>query len=354
MTVSLQENDLRTPVNVLTGFLGSGKTTILQRSISTPLLRGAAVLINEFGEIGLDHLLVQQIDENIVLLKSGCVCCSVRGDIRSALGDLYDRRASGAIQPFDRVVIETTGLADPVPVLSTLANDSVLNYHFRSANVVTTVDAVNIERQLENTDEAVRQICVADRLIITKTDLLDDDRRNNVRALVRRLNGAAPIVEAPLSEIDVSALFGADAFDPRTRLHEVEQWLSVHDGHHHHHGHDAPPAHLHRHDGIETASVEFAEPIDWSLFALWFSMVLHRHGDKILRIKGIIDVIGSETPVVVHGVQHLIHAPSHLPRWPDGPRRSKLVFITKDLDPRRISASIAIFQRLCGATTRGD
>lgn len=327
----------RIPVNVLTGFLGSGKTSLLRRLITTPVLSNMAVIINEFGELGLDHHLVEAVDQEMVLLQNGCVCCSVRDDLGQALRQLHDRRVSGAIPDFDRVVIETTGLADPVPVLATLRSDPVARHHFRPANVVTTVDAVNFGRHIYGTLEGPKQIAVADRLVITKSDLADEVAVEQISSALRRMNGAAPIVN--VADADAGTLFAQDAFDLSTRQEEVLFWLKRLRGPvFHDHDHEQPP-----HEVTQTFSVATAYPIDWAMFGIWLSMLLHHHGNRVLRVKGILNVEGSETPVVINGVQHLIHPPVHLNSWPDGDRQSKLVFIVRGLDAQTVRRSLMTF-----------
>lgn len=327
----------RTPVNVLTGFLGSGKTSLLRRLITTPVLSNIAVIINEFGELGLDHHLVETVDQEMVLLQNGCVCCSVRDDLGQALRQLHDRRVSGAILNFDRVVIETTGLADPVLVLATLRSDPIARHHFRPANVVTTVDAVNFGRHIYGTVEGPKQIAVADRLVITKGDLAEKDAAERIFFALRRMNGAAPIID--VADADADTLFGQDAFDANTRQEEVAFWLNRARGRlFHDHDHDQPA-----HEAIQTFSVASEHPIDWAMFGIWLSMLLHHHGDRVLRVKGILNVEGSETPVVINGVQHLIHSPVHLDAWPSGERQSRLVFIVRGLDAQTVHRSLLTF-----------
>lgn len=329
------------PVNVLTGFLGSGKTSLLQRSIASPALRNAAVIINEFGELGLDHLLVETIENGMVLLQSGCVCCTVREDLGQALRDLYERRADGRVPAFDRVVIETTGLADPAPVVATLLHEPVVRHHYRAANVIVTVDIINLARHLAEAPEATKQIAMADRVVVTKTDIAEPGAFDRAAAAIAALNGVAPITD--VAQAEAESLFARDAFEPGTRAQEIASWLAAADGdaghpHHGGHGHEA-------HGAVQTFAVETREPIDWALFGIWLSMLLHRHGERVLRVKGILLVEGSETPVVVNGVQHLIHPPVHLETWPCD-RCSKIVFIVRDLDAEAVRRSLLTFCRI--------
>ncbi len=321
------------PVTLLTGFLGSGKTTLLQRLLTDPGMARAAVLINEFGEVGLDHHLLDRIDDNVVLMKSGCICCTVRGEVADALMNLHSLRTRGEID-FDRVVIETTGLADPYPVLQTLRAHPVLRSHFENGGVLTTVDAVNAARQVEHRAEAVRQIAAADRIVLTKTDLAQDEEIAALRATLSRVNPSARVfTSTDATDAIVSQL------DPGVPpLPEVEETA----GHHHH---------LHHHDlnedlGVVTFSLTVEESVDWTDFGIWLTLLLHRHGDRIFRFKGILAIAGEERPVAVHGVQHLVHAPVHLEHWPEGPRNSRMVFILEGLDPERIRRSFLAFMRL--------
>jgi G3E family GTPase len=316
---------LREPVtvNLLTGFLGSGKTSLLRRLLQRPELARTAVLINEFGEIGLDHLLVEAVDEEVVLLKSGCICCSIRGDLREGLARLLGRRDRGDIAPFDRVVIETTGLADPVPIVASFSADPSLRWHFRLGAVLTVVDAVNGTANLAAFSEAERQVAIADRLVVSKIDLAAADV---VATLTQRL-----------------ALL-----NPTARLHPTAETeplpinLLLDDGGHR----PAVPldvgSHLHG-SGLATFVLGADEPIDWAAFGLWLSLLLHRHGSSILRVKGILHVVGADVPVVVQGVQHLVHRPQHLDRWPDGRPATRLVVIGRDLDPVLVERSFRTF-----------
>ncbi len=317
-----------TPVVLLTGFLGSGKTTLLARLLKRPDLGDSAVLINEFGAVGLDHQLVEAIDETIVLLGSGCVCCTVRGELAAAIRDLHSKRVRGVVPPFRRLVIETTGLADPTPALSTITADPVLRHHFRVGGVIAAVDAVNIADQLARYPESVKQVAVADRLVLTKADLVTPDALPAVAAALRTVNPDAPLVDAATA--DLATLLerpGATAF-AGLRCEPVAA-----DGRA-----DAPA-----HGDTRSVSLAFEGALDWTLFGLWLTMLLNRHGQQVLRVKGLLNVAGSDTPVAVHGVQQLVHVPTHLDDWPDADRRSRLVFILRGLDPALIERSMAAF-----------
>ena len=315
-----------TPVSLITGFLGSGKTTLLRRLLTDPALHDTAVLINEFGEVGLDHHLLERIDERTVLLQSGCVCCTIRGELADAMRDLHSRRTRGEIPPFRRLVIESTGLADPYPVLTTLHGDPVLRHHFSAGGVVTTVDAVNGATQLDRHPQSVKQVAVADQIVLTKTDLA---QAPELEARLRAINPAAPLLRGATDTLDADSLLAAG---PSAH---VGAWL------------DPPHAHTHdrnRHgDDIVAFAVTVDRPLDWTAFGVWLTMLLHRHGANILRVKGILALAGETAPVAIHGVQHLVHPPTHMAAWPDSDRRSRLVFIVQALDPALIRRSLAAF-----------
>jgi G3E family GTPase len=319
-----------TPVTLITGFLGSGKTTLLQRLLLDPALSDTAVLINEFGEIGLDHHLLERVDETMVMLQSGCVCCTIRGELSAAIKDLHSRRERGLLPPFRRLVIESTGLADPFPILSTVRSDPVLRHHFCLGNVITTVDAVNGARQLDTQPESIKQIALADRLVLTKTDLATAKAADRLTQRLRHINPGAALWRSVEDDLDADALLSADGDG-------VGRWQPTD------HNRHTPDDH-HRHaDDIRTLALSFDEPVDWTRFGIWLTMLLHRHGEALLRVKGILNVAGTDTPVAVHGVQHLVHPPRHLTAWPDGDRRSRLVFITRGLDPAVLERSFRAF-----------
>ena len=302
-------------------------------------------MINEFGEVGLDHLLIEAVDEDVVLLDSGCVCCTIRGDLKDALLRLYARRQRGEVPPFSRVVIETTGLADPAPIVATFAADPMLKHHFRVGNVVTVVDAECGAANLDLYEECRRQVAVADRLVVSKIDIAGARKAAQLRARLSRINSTAEIVESSESDDASAALLTHDTHDEATRLDEVRRWIAAsvsdeHDHDDHDHAHDS------RHDGIRAMLLSADEPLDWAAFGLWLSMLLNRHGASVLRVKGLINVIGREAPVVVQGVQHLIHKPVHLERWPENVPRTRLVLIVRGLDEKLIQRSFRAFMRL--------
>ena len=337
------------PVNVITGFLGSGKTTLLNRLLRSPQLARTAVLVNEFGEVGLDHLLLETLDAETVILQSGCVCCTIRGDLADAIRKLFSRRERGAVPRFDRLAIETTGLADPAPIISTLLAEPVIRHHFRLGNVIVTVDAINGPLHLAQNPESIKQVAVADRIVLTKTDLAAAALAGELKAALVRLNPTAPILEAASDPLAPDDLMAGDVYDPARRSIEVRRWLDeeAHRAAAHGlpHGHDP-----NRHDrDIRAFCLTFGRPLDWTAFGIWLSMLLHAHGERVLRVKGILNVLGLATPVVIHGVQHVVHPPAHLEAWPSADRRSRIVFIVRGLEPQAIERSLAAFSRQAAA-----
>lgn len=329
------------PVNVITGFLGSGKTTLLRRLLELPDMADTAVLINEFGEVGLDHHLLEQVDENIVMLQSGCLCCTIRDDLATSMRELWERRAAGEFG-FRRLVVETTGLADPAPIIYTLMADPVIRHHFRLGNIITTLDAVNGLKQLDRQPEFVKQVAVADRIVLTKTDI-DETDVPALQAQVRTLNPAAPIFLAQQTPT-AKKLLANDLYDPKSKTKEVAHWIDAEafSGDAHRHDHD-----VNRHDAnIHSFCLTFDGALDWTAFGIWLTMLLQAHGEDVLRVKGLVCVKGMAGPVAIHGVQHVVHPPVHLKRWPDDDRRSRIVFIVRGLERGTIEASLAAFNAL--------
>jgi G3E family GTPase len=328
----------RMPVALITGFLGSGKTTLLNRVLADPRMTRSLVLVNEFGEVGLDHLFMESVNGDMVLLQSGCVCCTIQGDLDKTLRDIARRRAADQTPPFDRVLLETTGLADPAPILQLLLNHPMISHDYRLDGVVTTVDAINGSRQLDEHAEALKQAAVADRLLISKTDLADIGTSANLRARLEGLNPGAQLFEVVQGEIDPALLFDAGPFDPAGKGDRVLQWLNAeaHEDHHHdHHHHDRSRHNEH----IGSFCLTFEEPLDWDRFNRWLMAVRASWGDRLLRVKGVLNVAGEGQPLVIHGVHRTFHPPTLLAGWPSDDRRSRLVFITRDLDRASVEAS---------------
>jgi G3E family GTPase len=329
-----------TPVTILTGFLGSGKTTLLNRLLSKPGMADTAVLINEFGEVGLDHLLVQEITEGVVLLSSGCICCTVQGELVDSLRDLYLFRLQGEVPKFERVVIETTGLADPAPIIAALVRDVLFKDWYRLEGIVTTVDAVNGVAHLDAHEEAVKQAAVADRIVLTKRDIAGGEDIAKLRQRLNRLN-PAPVLEAVHGELDPDELFNVGLFDARTKSPDVRRWLNAeaHGDGGRDHDHGAPDVNRHD-DSISTFCLSLEDPVDWRDFTKWLDGLLAEHGADLLRIKGIVNTQDGGKPLIIHCVQHIRHAPAYLPGWPDGDRRSRIVFITRDVTRAQVEATM--------------
>ena len=338
------------PLAVLTGFLGAGKTSLLNRLIHDPALAETAVIINEFGEIGLDHLLVKPVREGVVLLQSGCLCCTLRGDLVEALEQLLRDLDNGRIA-FRRVILETTGLADPAPVLQTAMAHPYLVQRLRLDGVITVVDAVNAAATLDQHMESVKQVAVADRIVLTKTDLPNSAERRRIvqglRARLRALNPAAPILDAAAGEATPQSLIGCGLFDPDRKLPDVKRWLAQEayaadaakgqqgtHGSHERHAHDR-----NRHDDrIRAFTLTADEPIPAASFEMFIDLLRSLHGPKLLRLKGIVKIAETpELPLVIHGVQHVLHPAARLERWPDGDQRTRIVLITRDLSAGEVN-----------------
>jgi len=363
------------PLTVITGFLGSGKTTLLNRLLHDPAMDDTAVIINEFGEVGIDHVLVERADDGVVELSSGCLCCTIRGDLVATLEDLLKRLDNGRLAALRRVVIETTGLADPAPILHTVMRHPYLVRRYRLDGVVTLVDAVNGMATLDAQEEAVKQAAVADRLVLTKTDLVTTPQaRATLTALKTRLRvlaPAAPQLDAAAGEATPTALLETGLWRPETKTADVTRWLAEEayrdreaerrrleakthgHGHDHAHDHDGGPGcdhdhgehghddhdhgHVHdpnRHDDhIRAFCLASDRPMSAGSLDMFLELLRAAHGPKLLRVKGVVRLAEDpERPLVLHVVQHVVHPVAQLERWPDADRRTRLVFITRDLE----------------------
>jgi len=324
----------RPPVSIITGFLGSGKTTLLNRLLRDPGMARAAVIINEFGEVALDHLLVATPNENTVLLANGCLCCTIRGDLVGTLADLLARRGAGGIPAFDRILVETTGLADPVPVLRTLASDETIAPRLRPGAVITLVDGVNGESRLDDCPEALKQAAVADCLLVSKTDLADAGALGKLRGRLARINPGAQVHEVVRGEIAPGLLFETALLDPASRSNAVERWLNEEA-----YARAEPARAAGRHgEGIRAFAVRHGEPVTGAGLTAWLNLMATLKGARLLRVKGIVNVAGS--PMVVHVVQSVIHEPVALESWPSADRDTRIVFITRGMERSEIEATL--------------
>jgi G3E family GTPase len=327
------------PLSVITGFLGAGKTTLLNRLLRDPGLRETAVLVNEVGEIGLDHLFYEILDGDTVLLPGGCLCCSVRGDLVNALEDILRRQDNGKTAPFRRVVIETTGLADPASILHAMMTHPYLVQRYRLDGVITLVDAVNGSATLDEHREAVKQAAIADRLVLAKTDLAGAEGIAALRARLAALNPGAPILDAAKGEATAAALLDAGLYDPASKIPDVKRWLAeaaveAAEHAHHHDAGDHDHRHHHHDDRIRVFTLASEAAIPAATLESFLDLLRSIHGAKLLRLKGIVQLAEEpDQPVVLHAVQHVMHPPARLATWPDQDRRSRLVCVTWDLDP---------------------
>ncbi|MYH70593.1 MAG: GTP-binding protein [Gammaproteobacteria bacterium] len=319
-TIQVPDSKDQIPINIITGFLGSGKTTLLNQLLSLHELADTAVLINEFGEIGLDHLLVNSVDEDIFLLESGCVCCSVRDNFSASLLRLHEQRAAGNIPPFQRVILETTGIADPIAISELILSDKEIVRRYSCRKILTVVDAVHGRTNLDRHIEAVKQVSVADHIILSKTDLCDPVQLDSVEERMQRMNPLAPRsycgvkpVDPGILSVNGSAAPGPAASQPLLQYAPGEKAGS------------AP--HDHR---FATFSLAWQEAVDWEDFVAWLEGLLIVRGDSIHRVKGLLHVLGATRPVIIQGVQHSFYAPVTLDNWPDDNRATRLVFITSD------------------------
>ena len=350
------------PVSVLTGFLGSGKTTVLNHLMQHPSMSRTLVLINEFGEIGLDHDLVTHSSDDVVIeMASGCLCCTIRGDLAKTLREAPARFARGGELWFDRVVIETTGLADPAPILHTLMSDPAVARRYRLDGVIATIDACSGENTLNQQIESVKQAAMADRLLITKTDLVEPDAFRKLKGRLRVLNPGAPQIIAKNGSVDPAELFDAGHYNPKTKSLDVQNWLRAeayaephnhsHDRHHDHGHGSAGHEHTHdhndvnRHDAhIKAVCLTIDEPIHSTALDSWLEVLMVFRGADFLRTKGIFNVVDLDGPVVIHGVQHIFHPAVTLEEWPSEDRRSRVVFITRDIDEAALRGTLELLK----------
>lgn len=360
-------SSLRIPVTVLTGFLGSGKTTVLNHLLRQPELDGTVAIINEFGAVGLDHLLVETSEEQFALLDNGCICCTVRDDLVTTLKDVAARADCGELPPVRRILIETTGLADPVPILHTLIVDLELAELFVIDGVVATVDAVNGLATLDQHQEAAKQVAVADRVLVTKTDIADDADAEALRLRLARLTPTAMLVTVAHGEVDADLVLSGGGFDPDRLSGDVVAWFRdaaraadhahVHDdhcadphcSHEHHHR-----AHAFAHHGIRSYAFVIDEPVAWPAFAQWLEYLTMLKGQDLLRMKGLVYLSDDpDRPMVVHAVQNVVHPPARLNGWPDADRRTRIVFIVRNIDREIIERTLARFASIeAGAISR--
>ncbi|UXN06255.1 CobW family GTP-binding protein [Bartonella sp. HY761] len=335
------------PVTILTGFLGSGKTTLLNTLLRDNMLKDSAVIINEFGEVGIDHLLVEKADEGIISLSDGCLCCTIRGDLVDTLAELIDKLQMGKINHLTRIIIETTGLADPAPILQILLAHPIIIEALQLDGVITTLDAVNGVKTLENYQEAVKQLAVADRVIITKADMVEG--KNQLAALRSKIASINPRAEIYLSsdiEQHIGDLFRSGIYDIDNKTADVKRWLADEDQHDHHNAHNHEHNHAHNHhdhshhhdvnrhsDKIRSFSLTHNQPVDYAAIEAFVDLMRASQGDRILRMKGIVQTIKRpDQPLIIHGVQGMFHPPKRLDSWPDDKAETRLVIIGDGLD----------------------
>ena len=334
------------PVTVITGFLGSGKTTLLSSILKKKEMQKTAVIINEFGEIGLDHALIEHTDENIVELQSGCICCTIQGDLNKTLIDLFDKMMNGKVSSFNRILIETTGLANPVPIIHTLMSSIELIRIYSLDGVITVVDSINGEKTLDLHEESLKQLALAEKIIISKTDIVNKDEIKSLVFRIKEINPVSQIIFSKFGNIPLEEIFGLGAYDPYKKSADVKNWLAAEkykDKKHHHH-HD-----VNRHnENIRAFSMMSENPVNMIAFSFFRDMITAALGANLLRMKGIVNIAGEERPAVIHGVQHIFHPVQWLETWPDNDRRTKLVFITQNIKKEQIED---FFRPLMGLDT---
>ena len=317
------------PVLIITGFLGSGKTTLLSALLKQEAMKNTAVIINEFGEVGLDHNFVETTDENIVELQNGCICCTIQEDLKSTLLDLIKKMERNIIPYFNRVVIETTGLADPVPIIHTLMTSLDLLRAYSIDGIITLVDAVNGENTYNNHEEAVKQTALADKIILSKVDLSKKSKINLIKSRIKKINPKANIVETNRETLPLTELLGLNDYDPSNKSWDVREWLAIekYNETNHKHNHN-----INRHgDNIESFSLVTNQQISITTFNFFIELLSSQMGSKLLRLKGMLNIKGKDGPAIIHGVQHIFHPIEWIEEWPDEDRSTRLVFITRDI-----------------------
>jgi G3E family GTPase len=319
---------VKTPVTLVTGFLGSGKTTLISQLLARPELSETAVIVNELGEVGIDHHLLRRVDERTVLLASGCVCCALRGDLADELRDLLDRRDAGEIPPFRRVVVETTGIADPTPIVNTLLADPFVPHHYVLDAVVATVDGVHGLRG----PESLKQAAAADTIVVTKPDLAEPEALAALERELGALNPTAPALRVAFGDVEPEELLRGGA-------HDLERLAT------------GPEVEGHAHD-VHAVALVLDEAVDWTAFGIWLTMLLQARGTDVLRVKGLLDT-GGEGPLLVNCVQHAVHPPVHLGSWPDEDHRSRLVVIGRGFTGEELERSLRAFTAAARASSGG-
>lgn len=361
----------RIPVSILTGFLGAGKSTLLNRILKDPATKDTAVIINEFGEVGIDNLLVESSGDTLLQLSNGCLCCTIRGELVDTLATLIDQVQTQKLQPIRRVVIETTGLADPAPVMQAVMGNPVIAQNFELDGVITVVDAANGLSTLDRHPEAMKQAAVADRLIISKQGMTDADAVAALKARLAVLNPRAPMIDGDSAEAGTAVILANGLYDPETKIADVGRWLrdemaaDAHDHAHHNHSHDHDHGHheheaghghshhVHHHhhdvnrhgDDIRSFSMIHDRPISPMAIEMFVDLLRSAHGEKLLRMKAIVALSDNpERPLVLHGVQSIFHRPERLAKWPEGSdRRTRMVLITQGMPEAFVKDLFAAF-----------
>ena len=324
-------------ISVLTGFLGSGKTTILTSLIKQKQMANAAIIINEFGEVGLDHDLIETTDENVIELQNGCICCTIQDDLKTTLLDLLKKMEKGDISPFNHVIIETTGLADPVPIIHTLMTSLDLQRIYSIDGVITVVDSINGETTYNTHEESVKQTAFADRIILSKIDIADKATVNSLTKRIKSINPKVTLIKSYKDSILVSELLGLNDYNPQNKEWNVRDWLDIeknksNNRSHNHHDHQNHNHDVNRHgDNIETFAMVTSQPVSMTVVNFFLELLMSQMGENILRIKGILNIKGQSCPAVIHGVQHIFYPLEWLEKWPSEDKQSRLVFITKNI-----------------------